>query len=82
MSVPLGTTPGAVPDGEEDDGDGKKKAKNTYKQLIKGIPGACVGRYGASGLTVCDRETFHEEGRLPDHDDAGASEAEDLHRAV
>ncbi|KAH9930092.1 uncharacterized protein B0H18DRAFT_1083995 [Fomitopsis serialis] len=39
MSVPLGATPGAVPDGEEDDGDGKKKAKNTYKQLIKGIPG-------------------------------------------
>ncbi|TFY55827.1 hypothetical protein EVJ58_g7998 [Rhodofomes roseus] len=39
MSVPLGATPGAVLDGDEDDGEGKKKAKNTYKQLIKGIPG-------------------------------------------
>lgn len=40
MSVPLAGTPGAVADGEEEEGDGKKKAKNTYKQLIKGIPGA------------------------------------------
>ncbi|KZT73531.1 hypothetical protein DAEQUDRAFT_754388 [Daedalea quercina L-15889] len=39
MSVPLGATPRAEPDGEEEDGEGKKKAKNTYKQLIKGIPG-------------------------------------------
>lgn len=45
MSVPLIGTPGAVADGEDDDGDGKKKAKNTYKQLIKGIPGACFRRW-------------------------------------
>lgn len=39
-----GTAVVGVADGEDDDatgGKGEKKKKNSYKALIKGIPGAC-----------------------------------------
>ncbi|OSX59093.1 hypothetical protein POSPLADRAFT_1101792, partial [Postia placenta MAD-698-R-SB12] len=38
-SPPPGATPGAGADGEEEVGKGEKKWKNTYRSLIKGIPG-------------------------------------------
>ena len=62
MSVPLAGTPGAVGDGEEEEGDGKKKAKNTYKQLIKGIPGACLALGRSFDFHIQGRKTLDEEG--------------------
>ncbi|KZT06142.1 uncharacterized protein LAESUDRAFT_654074, partial [Laetiporus sulphureus 93-53] len=38
-SVPPGSTPPIGADGTEEEGKGEKKAKNTYRQLIKGLPG-------------------------------------------
>ena len=35
-------TPGAQPDADDDDGKDGKKKRNSYKHLIKGIPGASV----------------------------------------
>ncbi|KAI0059214.1 hypothetical protein BV25DRAFT_1809491, partial [Artomyces pyxidatus] len=37
--VASATTPGAPADGDDDDGKDGKKKKNTYRHLIKGIPG-------------------------------------------
>ncbi|CCM04670.1 uncharacterized protein FIBRA_06856 [Fibroporia radiculosa] len=39
LSLPPNATPGAAQEGEDEEGKGEKKSKNTYRQLIKGIPG-------------------------------------------
>lgn len=75
-------TPNDDQDGDDDEGGkGDKKKKNSYKHLIKGVPGAytaCAPAGPALWLTQCcfaSREAFNEKGRLLDDDDAGSAEA-------
>jgi hypothetical protein len=68
-------------DGQDaDEEDGGKKKKNSYKHLIRGIPGEfCGGRYfGGILLSYIFplfflRKTLNEERRVPNDDNASPS---------
>jgi hypothetical protein len=76
-------TPDEGQDGDEEDG-GKKK-KNSYKHLIKGVPGELSASFlprtkGHSHLSP--RKTLNEERRLLDDNNASPPEAAYGYNAV
>jgi hypothetical protein len=63
-------------DGQDaDEEDGGKKKKNSYKHLIKGVPGRLPWPHFALALNVfaAHRETLDEERRIPDDHNASPS---------
>jgi hypothetical protein len=88
-AVTMGNTPadmdlGDGGDGDDDDatGKGEKKKKNTYKHLIKGIPGVLLvlslkSFHGFQFFSIFDRKTLLEKGRFSNESDARTPKAKD-----
>ena len=74
-----GVADGGDGDDDEATGKGEKKTKNTYKHLIKGVPGMFRCLHSVFSFHSCHicglRQTFDEERRLFNYHNTGPPEA-------